>query len=1012
MSSRLVAPSRTVPSNPVNSPTQPNNANLQQLAAALNNGLAGGTKTQPTPRNSANFTNSPPPRPPGLKAGSIIGTLRESSNGNIGSGNAGDYSGVSFHSAAPGATAPTAPPAPHSQNQKFSSPKFPMSAPRVPSSVRPIALALNNAGTSEDQTLQSPNNILPASPSTPAVPQPAKEPPRELTEEEKSEKRERTRTKLATEIMNTEKSYVQSLNDLVDLYIQPLRILCKDPERSVVNDKDILTIFSNIEQITTLNANFLNDLTARISDWQPESCIADLFIQFAPFFKMYQVYVSNHDRATEVLKRLDNNEKFQCFVTKALTDPRAKHMSLASYLIMPIQRVPRYQLLLQELIRNTLDNHSDYLPLKSALAQVTSVAKAINEAVRMQENRLAIMSLQEQFTDSKISFVAPSRRFIRQGPLTKKCRASDKTYEFILFNDLLVYAAKTVTGKYKLHKQIDIDSIFNVEDLPADNAHQYQWQIINAAKSFIVSVGDLETKQAWLTDFIACITERAKAVGSSNNKHAAPVWQSDYSSKNCTICSKEFTTFNRRHHCRKCGGLVCDSCSRKRMVIGAKSGEKEKDSKKPQRVCDSCVSELNGGPSLKRRTAGSTIFSSQTVSAINNSASIGGYEPSTISQASIASNNNEDESDEDDDIQANLSSTPAPTADYIAPVNIIPSRPVPPIPQRPKDKPSIVKALFPYQAGAANDLTFEEGDFITVTKKDPSGWWVGTLQKDKTEGLFPSNYVIDIAEEARMQQSGVDANKVDMFVQATVSYSKVAEVEIDLVVGDVLHVYSKDGVMYYYGTHVKNGASGWLPQSCVKTISAAEATANSNNNQSNNNINGAGAFSEASPVVAFKSNSNSFAVNNKFSNLSVRPEESSPNASPRQSPAVSPKLGGAVAPFHNRGGSGVAAPPKSSNPSSAVSSAVSTPTHSSAPPPLLSKIQPSSFAISPPAKSTYSAINNNNNSTLNNISSSNNNSQSGGGAGKCSECDCPSFTAHMFQKTKCKVCFHPQFSHS
>jgi hypothetical protein len=61
----------------------------------------------------------------------------------------------------------------------------------------------------------------------------------------------------------------------------------------------------------------------------------------------------------------------------------------------------------------------------------------VNAEMHANENRSAILRIQNEFTHA-VNFVAPSRKFVRQGTLVKKCRSSDKTYEFFLFNDLLV----------------------------------------------------------------------------------------------------------------------------------------------------------------------------------------------------------------------------------------------------------------------------------------------------------------------------------------------------------------------------------------------------------------------------------------------------------------------------------------------------------------------------------------------------------------------------------------------
>jgi hypothetical protein len=39
-------------------------------------------------------------------------------------------------------------------------------------------------------------------------------------------------------------------------------------------------------------------------------------------------------------------------------------------------------------------------------------------------------------------------------------------------------------------------------------------------------------------------------------------WAADKDHKVCMVCLRPFTVFNRRHHCRACGHVVCASCGR------------------------------------------------------------------------------------------------------------------------------------------------------------------------------------------------------------------------------------------------------------------------------------------------------------------------------------------------------------------------------------------------------------------------------------------------------------------
>eukprot|EP00038_Savillea_parva_P007553 m.170947 g.170947 ORF g.170947 m.170947 type:complete len:252 (+) comp13312_c0_seq1:299-1054(+) len=53
-------------------------------------------------------------------------------------------------------------------------------------------------------------------------------------------------------------------------------------------------------------------------------------------------------------------------------------------------------------------------------------------------------------------------------------------------------------------------------------------------------------------------TEKARA-----KPKESPDWTPDTSSACCEECFTKFTVFRRRHHCRKCGRLVCEKCAPK-----------------------------------------------------------------------------------------------------------------------------------------------------------------------------------------------------------------------------------------------------------------------------------------------------------------------------------------------------------------------------------------------------------------------------------------------------------------
>ena len=66
-----------------------------------------------------------------------------------------------------------------------------------------------------------------------------------------------------------------------------------------------------------------------------------------------------------------------------------------------------------------------------------------------------------------------------------------------------------------------------------------------------------------------------------------PEWAAN-SSKLCTLCCRGFSAVRRRHHCRRCGVLVCSACSQFRLRL--QSG----DAAPSERHCSRCARAIAG----------------------------------------------------------------------------------------------------------------------------------------------------------------------------------------------------------------------------------------------------------------------------------------------------------------------------------------------------------------------------------------------------------------------------------
>lgn len=64
-------------------------------------------------------------------------------------------------------------------------------------------------------------------------------------------------------------------------------------------------------------------------------------------------------------------------------------------------------------------------------------------------------------------------------------------------------------------------------------------------------------------------------------------WVPDEAATKCSNCDADFSAFVRRHHCRNCGDVFCDRCTRGRTPLTSEEGAQ------PVRVCDRCLAEVS-----------------------------------------------------------------------------------------------------------------------------------------------------------------------------------------------------------------------------------------------------------------------------------------------------------------------------------------------------------------------------------------------------------------------------------
>ena len=269
---------------------------------------------------------------------------------------------------------------------------------------------------------------------------------------------------IIAEIITSEQSYVSSLSTLITVYLHPLK--GKDGG-DTLQSSDVSVLFGGVELLYNFHMIFLEDLK------KSDGRVAKVILKLCDYLKMYTNYLQNYPQAITTFDAQRKNKPFQSFLTDARkktvpsptssTAPLGAVLDLMSYLIMPVQRVPRYELLLRELMRYTPGVHEEREVLEKALTKIQSIAQHINESGRRVEEMQRVMDVQARISGDYGTLLLPHRRLVREGSVQKMKGVKSGGGSGVLgggggrrlfvFNDLIIWTSES--GRFRGHTRVD-----------------------------------------------------------------------------------------------------------------------------------------------------------------------------------------------------------------------------------------------------------------------------------------------------------------------------------------------------------------------------------------------------------------------------------------------------------------------------------------------------------------------------------------------------------------------------
>ena len=168
------------------------------------------------------------------------------------------------------------------------------------------------------------------------------------------------------------------------------------------------------------------------------------------WLKSYGSYINNYEHAIETYTYLTRkNPDFRKFVRKILRCNKYRD-DLPSLLIAPVQRLPRYVLMLKDLVKSTYADHQDYEDLKQALERVERITDDINTSKAKFQGSEQLLDVASRFDEEYHSLIiAPYRTFVRDAWMFSSVVdlvenavdiPLDEIFMIILLSDILLVA--------------------------------------------------------------------------------------------------------------------------------------------------------------------------------------------------------------------------------------------------------------------------------------------------------------------------------------------------------------------------------------------------------------------------------------------------------------------------------------------------------------------------------------------------------------------------------------------
>ncbi|XP_071021525.1 rho guanine nucleotide exchange factor 19 isoform X2 [Oncorhynchus clarkii lewisi] len=275
------------------------------------------------------------------------------------------------------------------------------------------------------------------------------------------------------ELVTSEASYIRSLAIAVDHFMLSQEL------GECLGTQDRQWLFSKLPEVKDVSERVLQDLEHRLEEDILRFDVCDIVLAHCPALRrVYLPYVTNQAYQEQTYQRLlQENARFPGILARLEEDPICQRLPLASFLILPFQRITRLKMLVENILKRTTPGSRGEDTATKAFNELKKLIKECNSSVQSMKRMEELIHLNKKihFEGKIFPLISQSRWLVKHGELLEvdtqtmsisgsKFKLPTRPVYLHLFNDCLLLSRRKDTWKFMVFVHAKIGQL-KVKDL-------------------------------------------------------------------------------------------------------------------------------------------------------------------------------------------------------------------------------------------------------------------------------------------------------------------------------------------------------------------------------------------------------------------------------------------------------------------------------------------------------------------------------------------------------------------